>query len=143
MVQTPSTSGCDTVWYLIIGASNHMTSHKHLFAEMTELGEIVSFGDVSKVEVKGKENVKFLQKNGELRMIEAIYYISKIKSNILSMDQLMEKGFEIFMKKRTLHLRDSRGITIAQIQMGENIMFKLNLQRIEKKYLKINKEDEV
>jgi hypothetical protein len=120
-----------------------MTSHKHLFTEMTELGGIVSFGDVSKVEVKGKENVKFLQKNGELRMIEAIYYISKIKSNILSMDQLMEKGFEIFMKKRTLHLRDSRGKTIAQIQMGENIMFKLNLQRIEKKYLKINKEDEV
>jgi hypothetical protein len=31
-----------------------MTGHKHLFAEMTELAGIVSFGDASKVEVKGK-----------------------------------------------------------------------------------------
>jgi hypothetical protein len=29
-----------------------MTGHKHLFVEMTELAEIFSFGDVSKVEVK-------------------------------------------------------------------------------------------
>jgi hypothetical protein len=39
---------------------------KHLFAEMTELAGTVSFGDASKVEVKGKCNVKFLQKNGKL-----------------------------------------------------------------------------
>jgi hypothetical protein len=59
MTQTPSTLGCDTVWYLDTEASNHMTSHKHLFTEMTELTKTVSFGDTSKVEVKGKGNVKF------------------------------------------------------------------------------------
>jgi hypothetical protein len=63
MAQTLSTSGCDTVWYLNIGASNHMTDHKHLFAEMTELGGTVSFGDASKVEVKGKGKVKQCQRN--------------------------------------------------------------------------------
>jgi hypothetical protein len=52
MVQTLSTSGCDIVWYFNTGANNHMTGHKHLFVEMTELAEIFSFGDVSKVEVK-------------------------------------------------------------------------------------------
>jgi GAG-pre-integrase domain len=46
------------------------------------------------------------------------------------------------MKKRTLHLKDSRGRTIARVEMRENRMFKLNLQMIEQKYLKINKEDE-
>jgi hypothetical protein len=54
MVQTPSTSWCDTAWYLDTGANNHMTDHKHLFAEMTNLGGIVLFGDASKVEIKGK-----------------------------------------------------------------------------------------
>jgi hypothetical protein len=107
ITQTPSTSGCDTVWYLDTEVRNHMIGHKHLFAEMTELAGTVFFRDVSKVEDKGKDNVKFLQKNEKLGMVESIYYISEIKSNTLSVGQLMKKGFEIFMKKRTLHLKDS------------------------------------
>jgi hypothetical protein len=39
-------------------------------------------------------------------MVEEVNYISKIKSNILSVGQLMEKWFEIFMKKKTLYLKD-------------------------------------
>jgi hypothetical protein len=110
---------------------------------MTELTKTVSFGDASKVEVKEKGNVKFLQKYRKLGMIEDVYYILEIKSNILSMGQLMEKEFEIFIKKRTIHLKDSRGRAIARVEIEENKMFKLNLQRIEQKCLKINKEDEV
>jgi hypothetical protein len=115
------------MWYLVTRTSNHMTGHKHLFTEMTELAGTVSFGDASKVEVKGKGFVKFLQKNGKLEMVENIYYIPEIKSNILSVGQLMEKWFEIFIKKRTLILKDSRGRAIARIEMGENRMIKLNL----------------
>jgi hypothetical protein len=69
-----------------------MTGHKHLFAEMTELAGTVFFGDAFKVEDKRKGNVKFLQKNGKLGMVEDVYYIPEIKNNILSMGQLMEKG---------------------------------------------------
>jgi hypothetical protein len=54
----------------------------------------------------------------------------------------MKKGFEIFMKKKTLHLKDNRGRAIARVEMRENRKFKLNLQRIKEKYLKTNKEDE-
>jgi hypothetical protein len=55
-----------------IGANNHMTSHKHLFAEMIELEGPVSFGDTSKVEVKGKRKVKFLRKNERFGMVEDV-----------------------------------------------------------------------
>jgi hypothetical protein len=103
-----------------------MISHKHLFAEMTKLARTVSFGG-AKVEVKGKYNVKFLKKNEKVEMVEDVYYIPEIKSNILSMGQLMEKGFKIFMKKMTLHLKYSRGRAIAQVEMGENKMFEMNL----------------
>jgi hypothetical protein len=106
MAQSMSTSTSDIIWYLDTGASNHMTDHKHLFAEMTELEGSVSFEDASKVEVKGKEIMKFLQKNGRFGMIEDVYFISEMKSTILSVGQLMEKGFEIFMKNQTLHLKD-------------------------------------
>jgi hypothetical protein len=46
-------------------------------------------------------------------MVEDVYYILEINSNILSMCQLIEKEFETFMKKRIPHLKDSRGRAIA------------------------------
>jgi hypothetical protein len=53
------------VWYLNSGARNHMCGHKHLFKEMQKVEDgHVSFGDASKVEVKGQVTVCYLQKDG-------------------------------------------------------------------------------
>jgi hypothetical protein len=92
MVQTPLTSECDTMWYLNVRAINHMKNHKHHFAKMIEFDGTVSFEDAFKAEVKGNKKVKFLQKNRKLKMVENVYYILKIKSNILSVGQLMKKN---------------------------------------------------
>jgi hypothetical protein len=46
------------------------------------------------------------------------------------------------MKNQTLHLKDKQGREIPRVKIGENIMFKLKLRRVEEKYLKVNKEDE-
>jgi hypothetical protein len=48
-------------------------------------------------------------------MVEDINFISKMKSNMLSVGQLMKKGFEIFMKNQTLHLKDKQGREIALV----------------------------
>jgi hypothetical protein len=63
MAHNEPNSESETMWYLDIGASNHMSGHKYLFIEMEEISGTISFGDVSKVEVKGKGKVKFIQKN--------------------------------------------------------------------------------
>jgi hypothetical protein len=84
MAHNEPNSENETVWYLDIGASSHMSGHKNLFVEMEEIAGIVSFGDASKVELKDKGKIKFNQKNGGTGMIKYVYFISEMKSNILS-----------------------------------------------------------
>jgi hypothetical protein len=90
MAHNEPNSGSETVWYLDTRVSNHMSGHKNLFVEMEEIVGKVSFGDASKVEVKGKGKVKFIQKNESTGIIEDVYFIPEMKSNILSIGQLMD-----------------------------------------------------
>ena len=108
-----------------------MCGHEYLFKEMQkiEIGH-VSFGDASKVEVKGRGVIHFLQKDGVMRSIQGVYYVPDLKTNILSMGQLIEKGYSIFLKDRLLHLKDKQGRLVARVKIGRNRMYKLNLRSI-------------
>ena len=89
----------DMVRYLDTGASNHMCGHKHLFIDIQDIEDgYVSFGDSTKVLDKGRGKICFSQKNGKEGTVENVYYVPDLKSNILSMGQLLEKGCSIFMK---------------------------------------------
>ena len=51
--------------------------------------------------------------------MEDVYYVPDLKSNILSMGQLLEKGCSVFMKDRMLHLKDKNGRVLAHIEMAK------------------------
>jgi tRNA pseudouridine-54 N-methylase len=51
-----------------------------------------------------------------------------VKSNILSLGQLLKKKYEIKMKDRTLTLLDTKGNMIAKVAMKKNIIFLLNIE---------------
>ncbi|KAI5410118.1 hypothetical protein KIW84_055560 [Lathyrus oleraceus] len=126
----------DNVWYLDSGASNHMCGHKHLFKEMRKIEDgNVSFGDASKVKVEGKGTIRYLQKDGLIGSIQDVYYVPNLKTNILSLGQLTEKGYSILMKERILHLKDKLGHLIARVEMERNRMYKLNLINVREKCL--------
>jgi len=51
------------VWYLDTSASNHMCRHTHLFVDILEIEDgHVSFGDSTKVPIKGKGKIFFFPK---------------------------------------------------------------------------------
>ncbi|KAI5412277.1 hypothetical protein KIW84_057079 [Lathyrus oleraceus] len=132
----------DNVWYLDSGSSNHMCGHKHLFKEMRKIEDgNVSFGDASKVKVEGKRTICYLQKDGLIGSIQDVYYVPNLKTNILSLGQLTEKGYSILMKERILYLKDKLGHLIARVEMERNRMYKLNLINVREKCLQVNVED--
>ncbi|XP_073103835.1 uncharacterized protein [Elaeis guineensis] len=117
------------VWFLDSGATNHMCGRKDLFVELQEgVHGDVKFGDFSKVPVKGRGKIMIQQKNGTSDFISNVYYVPDLKSNILSIGQLLEKGYIIHMKGSSLTLRDWNGKLIACVQMAKNRMFPLLLK---------------
>jgi hypothetical protein len=51
-----------------------------------------------------------------------------VKNNILSLGQLLDKGYEIKMKDCTLTLLDTKRVMIAKVAMTNNKMFLLNIK---------------
>jgi len=115
--------GClnNSVWYLDTGASNHMCGDESFFNKLIKVeAKFVSFGDDSKVAVKGHGTIRHMKKDGQIEEIRDIYYVPKLKSNILSMGQMIEKGNSVLMKDRVLYLKDKFGRLVTQLEMRKN-----------------------
>ena len=118
----------ENVWYLGNEANNHICGDDK-FIELDELikGNVI-FVDHSKVFIKGKGTILIQIKNGSHQFIGDVYYVPTIKCNILSLGQLLEKGYEIKIKDHTLTLRDTHGTIIARVTITKNEIFLLNIE---------------
>ena len=99
----------DGIWFLDSGASNHMTGVKGVFSELdTDIAGTVKFGDGSVVEIQGRGTIIFACRNGEHRALTDVYYIPRLRSNIISLGQLGENGSQVLIEHGVLRLRDQQ-----------------------------------
>lgn len=121
--------GVENLWYLDNGASNHMSGNRSFFLSLDEeITGKVRFGDDSRIDIKGKGSIRFILKGGEKKILNNVYYIPGLKSNIVSLGQATEAGCEVRMKDDLLMLLDRAGHLIVKATRSRNRLYKVILQ---------------
>ena len=117
------------VWYVDTGCSNHMSGSKSSFSHLNDnFHSTVSFGDCSTVDVMGKGDIRIKTKNGLIETISNVLYVPALKSNLLSVGQLLEKGYVITLRNGACEiLNPSRG-AVAIVQMNSKRLFPLKIE---------------
>jgi len=73
-----------------------MTDSKESFITLDESFKIdVRLGDKTKLVVEGKGTVKIRTGNNNFKLLEHVYYAPKLEYNLLSVGQLMKKGYTL------------------------------------------------
>jgi len=84
----------------------------------------VKLGNDAKIAVMGKGSVR-LNVNGVTHIISHVYYVPELNNNLLSIEQLQEKGLAILINNGKCKVYHPEKGQILEINMKENWMFVL------------------
>ncbi|XP_068339065.1 uncharacterized protein [Pyrus communis] len=86
-------AGRDYLWFLDSGCNNHMCGKRELFSQFdSNFRELVKLGTSFTVLRKGSIQ---LEENGIMQVITRVFFVPKLKNNLLSIGQLQEKGLAV------------------------------------------------
>ncbi|PRQ23286.1 putative RNA-directed DNA polymerase [Rosa chinensis] len=129
MAFSAMSNGEQITWYLDTGCSNHMSGHKELFVELNEsIRSEITFGNASRMPVKGKGKISIQLKNGMYNTISDVYYVPGLSHNLLSVGKLSEKGYDMRIFRGVFTIRDPQRKLIAEVTMAPNRLFPLHMQ---------------
>lgn len=112
-------------WFLDTGASNHMSGRREFF---TDLDDTVRFGDGSVIDICGFGDVTLECYNGAHRIVSGVYYIPKLKSNLISLGQLDENDCAIHIEDGVMTIRDRARALVAKVTRTEGRSYLLDLK---------------
>jgi len=95
------------------------------------VGGTVRFGDGRIAEIAGRGTVLFELDNGGHKLLTDVYYIPKLKSNIISLGQLEERGCKIVLEDGFLWGYDRQRMLIMKVPRAANRLYILNLDRVD------------
>ncbi|GAU12596.1 hypothetical protein TSUD_132060 [Trifolium subterraneum] len=96
MPTTEDEFGKQEGWYLDTCCSNHMTSNKEWLVNYdSSKKSTIQFADSRTVKSEGIGDMLIKGKDGNQVLITGVMYVPDLPSNILSIEQLVEKGFTV------------------------------------------------
>jgi hypothetical protein len=126
-------------WFLDTGATNHMTGARSAFAELdTGVVGTVKFGDGSVIDIQGHGTVVFQCKNGDHRSLEAVYYIPKLRKNIVSVGRLDARGYDAHIWHGVFTLRYPEGMLLAKVNRDSSYLYVLKFNLATPIYMAAN-----
>jgi hypothetical protein len=109
-------------WVLDTGASNHMTGRREALASLdTTVRGTVWFGDGSLVEIEGIGSVMLQSKAQGHKVLIEVYYIPKLKSNIVSLGQLEEGGCKVVIEDGFCNVYDVERAPVCLVAKADDM----------------------
>ena len=88
----------------------------------------VKFGDGSAIEIKQCDTIVFVGKGGEHHKLTGVYFIPRVKANLVSLGRLDEAGCHISIERGLLKIRDDRRRLVTQVRCMVNRLYILELE---------------
>ena len=121
-----------------------MTGDLHKFRDLdSTVSGKVTFGDGSTVEIQDRGTILFQGLSGSQWALHEVYYIPKLKSNLVSLGQLTEIGCRILMDDNLIEVAEKNPERmIMRVQRSLNRLYKIELKCVEPVCLKSSVDDE-
>ena len=105
-------------WLVDSGFTNHMTHDKELFKELKSTkSKKVRIGNGEYIALKGKGTIAIASCSGT-KLITNILYVPDIDQNLLSVGQLIEKGFKVIFMEKAYVIEDATGQKMFEVKMA-------------------------
>ena len=104
-------------WLIDSGCTNHMTFDRDLFKDLdTSINSKVRIGNGEYIAVKGKGTVAIKSLSGT-KILKDVLYVPEINQNLLSVGQMLERGFRVFFEDNKCLIKDTTGEELFQVKM--------------------------
>jgi predicted aspartyl protease len=104
-------------WLIDSGCTNHMTNDENLFKQIDKSSvSKVRIGNGDYNPVKGK-GIVAIEGNSGIKLISDVLFVPEIDQNLLSVGQLLEKGYSVVFKDKHCSISDPVGLEIFTIKM--------------------------
>nr|KYP39290.1 Retrovirus-related Pol polyprotein from transposon TNT 1-94 [Cajanus cajan] len=130
------------VWYVDSGCTNHMARDSSLFTTLDRAVQTkVKLGNGDIVQAEGRGTVSVHTSKGP-KFIHDVLFIPDLDQNLLSVAQLMKRGYSLSFKNNGCIILDSNDSEVIKVEMCDN-SFPISLNQVNESALVSKHDDSV